>query len=245
MRLYVLSPSFEGPLDIKGHTAPTRVPPLHKCKNLFVMACPGLTRIPAIRPLIHLDCSNCNELSEIPQMPKLQSLFCFQCMILKEIPLLENLRKIDCSRCASITQIAPSRKLSSLNCCLCYSLTAIPPVENLKYLCCADCPLITEIPSLKKLETLEFARCKWLHSIPSKFPVEDKIGCPCLKGSPDYDSSVMEQVIQLQRWYKKLYFWKRLLRFVNSQFFLKLYYKPGRKGHWLSVKKPGLILDAI
>ena len=63
------------------------------------------------------------------------------------------------------------------------------------------------------------------------------VNCFCMPFSSSYDPSVMEKVIHIQRWYKKVHLWNRVVRRVNSELVQMLYYKPGARGYHIAMKQ--------
>ena len=244
MNIYYLHRNFEGPLHAEGHpNGPVHVPALDNIEMLDCFQTPLLTALPSLKNITRLECSQCTSLTEIPFLENLVELRCSGCVKLKEIAVMPTLKTLDCSNCLSLTKIPFSENIMYLQCFNCPLITEIPLLKDLLDLVCSNCPLITSIPFMENIEMIDCSDCKWITTIPDRFYYCDQDNCPCLPVSDDYDRSIMERLIQVQRWYKKRYFWRRLIRLVYSEPFLKLYYQPGHKGYWISMKNAGRLLD--
>ncbi len=179
------------------------------------MALPAFkARIPIIKGLLVLNCSNCP--------------------LLTNIPLIEKLQKLYCEYCPLLTNILSYTTLQELNCSSCPLLKNIPLIESLKILYCFNCPMLTKIAIIKdekvltsgrifqektsksKLRELYCTKCKWLNI-----------------NNIEYDNNI-KNLIKLQMWLKKILMSKRLICLIPK--LMPIYYHPEAKGGYLHKK---------
>lgn len=196
-----------------------------------------------LNTLKEIDCNSCQNLTHIPQLENLEALDCRGCLNITTIPDLHNLKILYCNWCL-FYEIPNLNNLEILSCGGCQNITEIPRLNNLKILSCGDCLNIRKISSMNSLKILWCSGCVNITSVSHLINVNELlcVTCPWLKESRDYKPDNVAKVMTIQLWWKRVMIGKKLLSLVYSPWFLELYYKPGGRGHYISMLQATTLL---
>ena len=188
---------------------------MEKINTLNVSRCTSLVAIGKMPVLSLFDCTYCTSLEVMPHFPELRSLWCRNCDKLRFIPEMRKLGYLEAMNCRSLLSIISSQKLyiSDLSGCLLLQTILLPKAIHAK---CDNC----------------FA----LEYVSANVNVSNAKHCKNLKGSPDYDPDTFHFLYALQKFWKKVVFLRKLLRFVKSSTFVEIYFTPGCRGEWVASK---------
>ena len=172
---------------------------LNQCKNLR-----------------ELQCSYCSSLTslELRNNTNLEKLQCYHCISLTSLNLQENknLRLLSCFNCISLTSLNLRNNINLIQlwCFSCISLTSLHLRSNkkLKELRCDSCDSLTSLYLQEKYYScIYYFNCPWI--------VQNK-----------YFTDNLQNLIKLQRWWKRLL----IIKYLKSLEFVEWFYNPNNIG---------------
>ena len=176
---------------------------------------------------------NCNKITKIPYIKGLKKLTCSECLNLEIIVAdIKSLEILYCSGCPKLKFIPKFKKLKELECSY-TNITKIPYINTLRELDCGDCPNIKEVPRMKSLKKLLCSRCDSLLSINSN-DKNKNIKIWSFDNSVWLNNENLEKIKILQKYIKKYTLSNRMLKIINK--LVPIYYHPECKGGYF-IKK--------
>ena len=212
---------------------------LIQCKNLETLLCYNCTSLTSLdlRSNINLKtlwCDNCSSLTSLDLRSSSEGITSFGCI---------NLTTLRCVNCTSLTSLdlRSNINLKTLWCDNCTSLISLDLRNNsegvtsfgcinLATLGCNSCTSLTSL-DLRNNIKLTILRCDNCISLTSlDLPKEyngyiDCSNCPWITQNKDFSNNY-QNLIKLQRWYRKLV----IIKYMKSQEFIEWFYNPNNIG---------------